>query len=213
MKNCLFCQTHKIKPNIIWESKGFFVKVGIGILAPGHVMIVPKMHISCFAELPQKLIKEFLLLKKDIYEKIKSNFSKPIIYEHGVYAQSIKHAHLHFVPCKGEYYDLKNIRKNIFISLSSGYVEDIFEIRKIFKKEGSYFYLEEDSRKWIFHTKGLPERKYTFRKEFVRLTGLHGLADWRSMPEEGKRRNAIWVNMTKEILSNYSLLKSQNQNL
>ena len=66
--------------------------------------------------------------------------------------------------------------------------------------EGSYFYLEEKSKKWVFHTKNQPEGKFTFRKEFAKLTGLHGLTKWQTIPEEEKQRNNEWVNLTKEKL-------------
>ena len=62
MKNCPFCQRDKIKSDILMESENFFVKVGVGILAPGHVMVITREHLSCFAELPNHLMKEFILL-------------------------------------------------------------------------------------------------------------------------------------------------------
>lgn len=200
MEDCLFCAVDKIKEDILWESKNFFVKVGVGILAPGHIMIIPKEHILCFGQLPNPLQKEFIMLKKDVSSKVKSNFSEPIIYEHGIYSQSINHAHIHFLPIRGNYHNLENIKENLFKSLKSTQINDIFQIIDVFNKEGSYFYLEENGRKWVFHTKGKPEGEFTFRKEFARLTGLPGLTDWRTMPEEEKQRNKMWVNITKNML-------------
>ena len=117
MKDCLFCQTHKIKQDILWESENFFVKVGVGILAPGHVMIISKRHLSCFAELFPQFVEEFLSIKKTLHRKIKQNFSEPIIYEHGVYGQTVSHAHINFVPSKNEYYELESI-KEFFVKIS-----------------------------------------------------------------------------------------------
>lgn len=199
MKECLFCQLDKIKSDILWESENFFVKVGVGILAPGHIMIIPKIHISCFGQLPKQLHKEFILIKKDVFDKIKSNFFEPIIYEHGIYSQSIKHAHLHFLPSRNEYYHMNNIKENLFKSLKSTQIRSIFQIKNVFKKEGSYFYLEQNNRKWVFHTKGQEDRKFTFRKEFARISGLHCLTDWQTMPKEQIQRDKIWVGITKDI--------------
>jgi hypothetical protein len=47
----------------------------------------------------------------------------------------------------------------------------------------------------------LPDKKYTFRKEFVRHSGFHGLIDWKNMPENEKQRNKEWVKITKEVLN------------
>jgi len=199
-KTCIFCNHDLIKDDILWESDNFFVKIGFGILGPGHVMIITKKHMSCFGELPEQFNKEFMLLKEEVFNKIKNNFSEPIVYEHGMYGQSVNHAHVHFVPNKSDFYKLENIGKKIFNDIKSEQTNDFFQIRSIFQKEGSYFYLEEKSNKYIFHTKGLPENEYTFRKEFARLTGLGGLKDWRNMDEEEKQRNKAWIKTTKEIL-------------
>lgn len=201
-EKCIFCNYELMRGDILWESENFFVKVGVGILGPGHIMIVTKKHITCFAELPKQLRKEFMLLKKDVFKRIKSNFSEPIIYEHGVYSQSIKHAHIHFVPIRNKLYNLENLKKNISNDIKTRKANNIFNVESIFNEEGSYFYLEENGQKWIFHTKGLPKGKFNFRKEFARLTGLHGLADWQNMPEEERQRNKEWVNRTKEVLKN-----------
>ena len=200
-EKCILCNYDLIKNDILSQSRNFFVKVGVGILAPGHVMIIPKKHIACFAELPEQLTKEFWSLKETVSNAIKSKFSEPIIYEHGIYSQSINHAHIHFVPIKNDIYNLENVRDKIFNDLKSTMISGIFEIRDIFQKEGSYCYLEENNQKQVFHTKGLPERKYTFRKEFARLTGLYGLVEWQNMTEEEKQRNEGWVKETKEALS------------
>ena len=197
---CLFCQTDKIKSDILLESENFFVKVGIGILAPGHVMIIPKKHLSCFGELPAELSEEFLSLKEDIFNRVRSNFSEPILFEHGNYSQSVKHAHIHFIPTKNHYYNLENFSEKIFKDLKSMPVNDISEIKNIFEKDGSYFYLEENGQKMVFFTKGLPEGKYNLRKEFARLTGYYGLVKWQTITEEERQKNNEWVKKTKEAL-------------
>jgi diadenosine tetraphosphate (Ap4A) HIT family hydrolase len=199
-EKCLFCNYNLLKDDILWESDNFFVKVGVGIFAPGHVMIVTKKHISCFGELPKELSKEFLLLKEDIFQKVKLHFSEPVVCENGICGQSVNHAHIHFIPNKSKLYHLEHIKEKIFPDLKSTKIEDIFQIIPVFEKESSYFYLEENGQKWIFHTKSLPKKEYTFRKEFTRLTGLYGLSNWRHMPKEEKIRNKKWVRVTKEKL-------------
>ena len=201
MKDCIFCQIRKIESDILFKSNNFFVKVGVGILAPGHVMIVPKKHISCFGELPKQLNKEFILIKNQVIDRIKSNISDPIIYEHGIYNQSISHAHLHFVPAKNEYYHLQNIKEKLFRGSKSTQISSMSQLVDIFRKEGSYIYLEEMGKKWIFHTKGQPEGKFTFRKEFARLTGSHSIVKWQTMTEEEKLRDKMWTDLTKNFLN------------
>ena len=151
MKKCLFCNFVKIKEDILWDSGNFYVKVGVGILAPGHVMLLPKMHLDCFAQLPKQLRKEFLSIKDKLFNKIASAFNEPMVYEHGVYGQSIKHAHLHFLPSSNSHYNLENIKENIFKSLKSTRIENMFQITDVFRNESSYFYLEQNGRKWVIY--------------------------------------------------------------
>tara|TARA_Y100000310_G_scaffold345796_1_gene470067 strand:+ start:3420 stop:4037 length:618 start_codon:yes stop_codon:yes gene_type:complete len=198
-KKCIFCDYDLIKNDILLESDNFFVKVGVGILAPGHVMIVTKKHISCFGELPKQLIREFVALKNEVFNRTKSNFSEPIVYEPGIYSQSVSHAHIHFIPNKSDFYHLKNINEKIFKHLKSTKLDDMFQITNVFENEDSYFYLEENDQKWIFHTKDLPEGRYNFRKKFARLTGLYGLSSWENMPDEERIRNKQWIKLTKEM--------------
>jgi len=116
-EKCAFCDYNSIKEDVLWESDNFFVKVGIGIFAPGHVMMVSKKHLTCFGELPNHLTKEFMSFKQEVFDAIKSNFFEPIIYEHGIYGQSVEHAHIHFVPKKNDLFILDNVGgENIYES-------------------------------------------------------------------------------------------------
>ena len=201
MKNCPFCQRDKIKSDILMESENFFVKVGVGILAPGHVMVITREHLSCFAELPNHLMKEFILLKNKVTNNLKLNFAEPIIYEHGVYGQSINHAHLHFLPRKNEHFDLSNIKEVLFNDLKSTSIENMQQLADIYSKEHSYFYLEIDGNNLVYHTKGKEAGKYIFRKEFARLTGLKGLEDWKTMSEKDRQRDKEWIDMTRKVFN------------
>ena len=202
MKNeCLFCETAKIKQDILWESQDFYVKVGVGILGPGHVMLIPRKHVPCLAKLSAPLTKNFLSIKEKISNELKSSFSAPIMYEHGIYGQSIYHAHLHFLPKESQHYNLKNIKENLFIGLKPFKINHFLELKEIFKEDGSYFYLDVDGKEWAFRTKDQPEGKYSFRKEFARITGMHGLVNWQTMSEKEKEKNKEWVNSTKGALN------------
>jgi len=85
------------------------------------------------------------------------------------------------------------------MNLKSTQIDDIFQMRDIFEKDGSYMYLEEKDKKQIFYTKGL-QKGLNFRKEIARLTGLYGLSIWQSINEKEKQRNNEWIKITKEVL-------------
>ncbi len=197
-KPCIFCQQENIKDEILWESENFFVKVGIGLLAPGHVMIISKRHFRCFGELPSDLHGEFLAVKKQVHEKVRELFSEPVIYEHGIYSQSVHHAHMHLVPRSTGPYALSNMHGRIFNGLPSQKVPSVQAVAEALRMFGSYIFLEEDGGAWIYNTKDAAPQAYTFRKEFGRLSGLTGLINWRTLAGEDLERDKEWIEATKQ---------------
>jgi len=165
-------------------------------------MIITKKHIGCFAELPENLRGQFISVKDKLLENLNDVFGHTIIYEHGIFSQSINHAHLHFLPIG--FHNLKDIKERIFTKLKSKEVNDFFDVEDVFKKDGSYLYFEENGEKSIFETKGIPHLKYTFRDELCDLVGIRGLRRWETMTEEDKEKNEEWVTKTK---SKTSLIK------
>lgn len=115
MENCIFCDREKIAQDVLYESENFFVKVGFGIVSAGHVMLIPKEHYLCYAELPDRLDEEYGSVKKRLLGNIKSNFSLPFLIEYGIFGQSIQHAHLHFIPHKGHDYEVRSIVEEMVI--------------------------------------------------------------------------------------------------
>ncbi len=110
MTNCIFCNREKIRTDIIKETDNFFVKVGKGIIAPGHVMIITKKHYLSFAELPTQYINELSYLEKYLSKIIRKAFKTSVFgIEYGIWGQSIHHAHIHIIPLKGPGYDIKNL--------------------------------------------------------------------------------------------------------
>ncbi|MBI2575878.1 HIT family protein [Candidatus Woesearchaeota archaeon] len=184
--DCIFCRRENIKDEILWESQNFFVKVGIGLLAPGHVMVISKAHYSCFGELPPHLKDEFFSVKNRVHEKVSLLFSEPVVYEHGIYSQSVSHAHMHFVPAKTGPYLFFNMRSKIFSSLPSEKVDSVHSVAEALRKYGSYIFLEEEGDAWIYNTQHAAPQAFTFRKEFGRFLSGDDL-----------ERDKEWIAMTK----------------
>jgi diadenosine tetraphosphate (Ap4A) HIT family hydrolase len=172
---CIFCDNEKIKKDILIDYKDFFLKVGIGILAPGHVMLITKKHMGCFGNLSKQQMEEFEKVKTQIVELITDKFAAPIIYEHGIYGQTINHAHLHFLPRKNEFFDLSNIKNVLFNGLEPEKIESISQVIEIYSNEGSYFYLEIDGKKYVYHTSGQMKGKYNFSLNLIKLKTRCGL--------------------------------------
>lgn len=104
MDNCLFCQIAKKEINsyIITESDNFLAFLDIHPHAPGHTLIIPKLHFEKFQDLPTDLGNDFLYLVQKTISLIKKslgtdNFTLGI-NEGSIAGQVVKHFHFHVMP-------------------------------------------------------------------------------------------------------------------
>lgn len=118
-----FNKTTKRKSDlIIYESDNFFVKVELGCLIPGMLMVNPKQHHYSAARLPTEQFEEYFEVLADTELILKKTYGDlPVIFfEHGSaptgfssHAKSIVHAHTHVaIGCKFDekYLDMVHLR-------------------------------------------------------------------------------------------------------
>ena len=103
---------------IIYDSENFFVKIELGCMKKGMLMINPKKHVLSAANIPNEHMGEYFQVMKDIEFLLKSIYGdEPVIFfEHGSapsgissHQRSIVHAHTHVawgVPFEQKYLDM-----------------------------------------------------------------------------------------------------------
>ena len=95
------------KGRFVHQTPGFVVFPSLGQLSPGHLLIVPRLHVKSFAALPTALRDEAVQVFAWAVSAVERQFSAPVCFEHGSAeaAESggcgIVHAHLHVVPAGG----------------------------------------------------------------------------------------------------------------
>lgn len=101
MSNCIFCQIakHKLKSNILYEDSEVVVFPDIHPVAPFHVLIVPKKHITDFSEIKKDENLWIKIMKTTIFfiekEKLSGKGYRLVINGGG--AQIIDHLHVHLM--------------------------------------------------------------------------------------------------------------------
>lgn len=102
MNDCIFCKIMKGEINSYTVYEDDLVKVFLDVNPEenGHMLIVPKMHISDFLELDDNLIIHINKVAKEMsnlaYNKLKCDGIR-LITNHGI-CQEVKHFHLHVIP-------------------------------------------------------------------------------------------------------------------
>lgn len=106
----------ELKSRYLFSSNSFLVFPSIGALVAGHVLIIPKHHITAMAFLDanqslelEEVIEEIGVLLRKIYRK------NIIAMEHGVIdenrASCVSHAHIHMLPIDVNLVELINKEK------------------------------------------------------------------------------------------------------
>ncbi len=206
MQDCIFCDKEKIKDDILLETDNFFVKVGLAIISPGHVMLIPKDHYRCFAEIPKPMEKEFQKIKSGLIEKISSKFSKPFLIEYGIFGQSVPHAHIHFIPLESPDYKIKSIMEEMVGKSNTNFKKiNNKDLKKLYGSEKAYVTIEENRRLYFFHINNLKEKKKDMHLDFRYFfsnKGLAGIRDWRKMTKKNKRVDEEKRKLTKAAFGN-----------
>lgn len=112
MTVCCFCAGDPKSADILqrrigWESECFYVTPTVGELAADHLLLIPWVHVSSFANLPSKLTREAESIVQEHCALLSEENSKVLIFEHGMVSHSatggcgISHAHIHLVSVPG----------------------------------------------------------------------------------------------------------------
>ena len=102
--DCLFCKiaNKQIPAEIVYEDSDTLAFLDIHPRAPGHTMIIPKIHAENILDLPDNLVGKVFLTVKKIAGMLTKAF-KPegftIGINHGrVSGQVVDHLHIHVMP-------------------------------------------------------------------------------------------------------------------
>jgi diadenosine tetraphosphate (Ap4A) HIT family hydrolase len=133
-EDCPFCVRQDLQ-NILTESHSFFLLADHAPLIEGHLLLVPKAHYSCYGTVPLALEEEFLQMKARAAEFLRQAYRPPVFFEHGVFRQTVFHAHLHCFPFGPLALDLAAYHPQRARSLE--------EIRAWYEQRGQYFYFEQ----------------------------------------------------------------------
>lgn len=99
---CVFCKIVKKEREsfIVLENDDFLAFLDQRPLFAGHTLLIPKLHVPCFDDLPKNLMANFLF-----YAQCLSHALQTGLHCHGTFiamnnkvSQSVAHLHMHIVP-------------------------------------------------------------------------------------------------------------------
>lgn len=140
--DCAFCRRSEIT-DVLKETPHFFLAADHAPLVEGHLLIIPKQHYACYGDVPAALDEELFALKDEL-RRFYEQFYAPVVFlEHGVFRQTVFHAHLHCFPWGNLDYDITSNIHNAVVAQQG-------DIRAWYHARGHYFYLEDGEVALLF---------------------------------------------------------------
>ena len=99
MDNCIFCKIAKgeIPADKVYEDLDFLVFLDIHPVSDGHLLIIPKKHITWMQEASDETISNIFLLTKKMMLALKSVLPCDYVQE-SVVGNEVPHFHVHLIP-------------------------------------------------------------------------------------------------------------------
>ena len=104
MADCVFCKiANKVfSSEVVYEDDAALAVLDIHPIAPGHTMILPKVHAENILDLPDAAVGPLFLAVKRVTERLNAAFHPDgftIGINHGKWAgQAVDHLHIHVIP-------------------------------------------------------------------------------------------------------------------
>lgn len=104
--DCIFCQLAQdsSKTHTVYEDESVLAFLDKHPINPGHILVIPKEHISNFYELDEQLYFKVLLTVKRL-SKLVNAVTKPKKVGLLIAGFDVPHTHIHIVPMH-DYHDL-----------------------------------------------------------------------------------------------------------
>lgn len=134
---CPFCSLGEIE-ELLTESASFYVAADHAPLVGGHILIIPRAHYACFGAIPATLEAELLGLKEQVRRFLSDAYRLPSFFEHGVFHQTVSHAHLHAIPLGPSDVALETMA----VASGGEPLRSLADLRAWYATRGQYFLLE-----------------------------------------------------------------------
>ena len=145
---CAFCAPAQLTATMA-ETEHFRVVADHAPLVPGHTLVMPHAHFACYGVVPAAWDDELAALRQRITAFLTMHYQAVVWFEHGIFHQTVYHAHLHAMP-------LGAVAPSVVRDpdLQGHPIATRNDLRTWYAAHGAYTYLEEpDSTAALF----LPE--------------------------------------------------------
>jgi diadenosine tetraphosphate (Ap4A) HIT family hydrolase len=178
---CRFCDaTSDTYKWLLEETDGFRIVGDDHPLTEGHILIVPKKHVSCIGAYSEPLLDEFTEVFEKSSKFVRDTYGSVSSFEHGIFGQTINHSHIHLLPFQGT--------PNAIVLEGDNYLRQLNAFRELHEElelHNGYLLFTLGNEKWLADTSlSLPR---FFRERFARALNRPEIADWKAVQSDAEK--------------------------
>jgi len=102
VKPCAFCGVvaGTSPAHVVHSDEGTVAFLDVKPVFPGHVLLVPRDHVTTLKDLPAEQVPAFFALAQRLERAVESAMDAPgsLVLINNVVSQSVPHLHLHMIP-------------------------------------------------------------------------------------------------------------------
>jgi diadenosine tetraphosphate (Ap4A) HIT family hydrolase len=134
--SCPFCDPKTVRTALA-TTEHFYLLPDNAPLVEGHALIIPRDHYACYGAIPPAWDEELLALKGRVARFEVERYRPAIFFEHGVFGQTVYHAHLHAVPLGPS-----GLNVRALAAPDGRLATGPTDVHDWWETQGQYFYLE-----------------------------------------------------------------------
>jgi diadenosine tetraphosphate (Ap4A) HIT family hydrolase len=158
------------------ETAGFHVVCDAHPLTEGHILVIPREHVSCIGAYAAPLFEEFLDVHAQVEAFLASHYGAVATFEHGRYGQTVFHSHLHLLPFSGRPEDVVPEGPEKLTPLDA-----LSDLRAAYERAGGYLYFSLGRNGWLVDLDLAAPR--FFRDRFAAALGRPERGNWKSFAD------------------------------
>ncbi len=149
VEGCVFCHP-ELTPAPLAVTESLRLVPDLYPVAPGHLLVISKDHLTCFGAAPPAVLAELEELSQRARGFIRGSYQlDPLIWENGVSGQTVFHAHLHLIPVH-----LEGLIETLAADSESLGSDGWEAVRERYQAHGSYHYAAIGEHRWLLEGDG-----------------------------------------------------------
>ena len=173
-KNCPHCdRTSPTFEYFLEETRHFDIVCDPNPIIEGHILVIPKNHISCIGEYSHEMFQEFLSLNEKVLDFLQKCYGGRSSFEHGKFGQTVFHSHIHYMPFRGNATLIVPEGENKLVEIH------LSELKSLHQKNGGYLYFSIGDEAWAVDPSLAAPR--FFRDRFAQAVGRPERGNWKEM--------------------------------